>query len=121
MKILATADSHFGYEYGRTAAAKSDSVRRMNQAFEHVLDAAYQVWTATAAGERWLSPRHAGAAWRWVVRATWRGLRSGRATVTWPLERQPGPRPAVLSHVDPQGEGGDEQHTYDDDRACGNQ
>jgi len=40
MRIVATADTHFGYEYGRTAVTKKESIERMNLAFENVLNEA---------------------------------------------------------------------------------
>ncbi len=40
MRIVATADSHFGYEYGRSSVAKKESIQRMNQAFENILNEA---------------------------------------------------------------------------------
>lgn len=40
MRIVATADTHFGFEYGRTAVAKKESIERMNLAFENVLNEA---------------------------------------------------------------------------------
>ena len=40
MRIVATADTHFGFEYGRTAVAKKESIERMNLAFENVLNGA---------------------------------------------------------------------------------
>ena len=38
MKILATADSHFGFLYGRTSESRMISTERMFQAFENVVD-----------------------------------------------------------------------------------
>jgi len=40
MRIVATADTHFGFEYGRTAVTKKESIERMNLAFENVLNEA---------------------------------------------------------------------------------
>lgn len=40
MRIVATADTHFGFEYGRTAVARKESIERMNLAFENVLNEA---------------------------------------------------------------------------------
>lgn len=40
MRIVATADTHFGFEYGRTVVAKKESIERMNLAFENVLNEA---------------------------------------------------------------------------------
>jgi len=40
MRIIATADTHFGFEYGRTAVTKKESIERMNLAFENVLNEA---------------------------------------------------------------------------------
>ena len=37
MRIIATADTHFGFEYGRTAVTKKESIERMNLAFDNVL------------------------------------------------------------------------------------
>ena len=37
MRILATADSHFGYEFGRTTEAKNQTMQRMFEAFGDVL------------------------------------------------------------------------------------
>ncbi len=40
MRIVATADTHFGFEYGRIAVTKKESIERMNLAFENVLNEA---------------------------------------------------------------------------------
>ena len=37
MKILATADSHFGYEFGRTTQAKNQTTQRMFDVFQEVM------------------------------------------------------------------------------------
>lgn len=37
MKILATADSHFGYEFGRTTQAKNQTTQRMFDVFKEVM------------------------------------------------------------------------------------
>ena len=40
MKILATADSHFGYEFGRTSHAKNQSIQKMFNVYQEVMQQA---------------------------------------------------------------------------------
>ncbi|MCG3221322.1 MAG: metallophosphoesterase [Candidatus Heimdallarchaeota archaeon] len=40
MKILATADSHFGYEFGRTSQAKNQSIQKMFDVYQEVMQQA---------------------------------------------------------------------------------